>query len=270
MNVLDSTTVESRIPHWVRYYLAADTTLSGIFGTENIQALESAEFGIELAAPYLAVTPLPLPDIRQTGQRFVADYPVWVTAFLPRPGRINRALSTPGTPALAEGAAGLLTGTYYYAVTGWNGDGESWASERSASITVTAKKITVTIPTVSGAWGRRLWRTKAGRTFPQFLCVIPENTSTSFSDNLPDSHLVEEMAPDEWFGQKLSGAIKASLMTSNAQVLKDSGTLEPLVDGLFGLTEVSDRVIPGKNQRRLVLRVTYGVYADGQTRRSVI
>lgn len=99
-----------------------------------------------------------------------------------------------------EGSAGvLLAGTYKYHVTYYYVDGESNPNETETSITITAdKKIELTnIPTGgSRVTQRKLYRTtKDGEEF-HLLTTIEDNTTTTYSDNIPDGGLGATMDED--------------------------------------------------------------------------
>lgn len=111
-------------------------------------------------------------------------------------------VSMPGTvpppstaPTAALGAATGLTGTYSYKVTfvrGGTGE-ETDASAQSNNVTPANQKLDVTaIPTSpdSRVTARRLYRTAAGGATWLFRATIPDNTTTTFSnDELADGSL---------------------------------------------------------------------------------
>lgn len=104
-------------------------------------------------------------------------------------------------PTLAVGAAGLLTGTYYYKVTyeyGTGGRGESNPSVASASVAPTADQVDLSaIPTGgTGVTKRHLYRTRANDTVYYFVTTISDNTTTTYSDNTSDSALGDELLDD--------------------------------------------------------------------------
>lgn len=110
------------------------------------------------------------------------------------------SITSPPAPTLATGAAGLLNGTYFYAVKCvLPYGGRSDFSPLSSSISVTNAHVTVTLgtcpgptPLQNGASAIAIYRTAAGvgGSYPnlRLVQIIPNNTST-YSDNTPDSGL---------------------------------------------------------------------------------
>ena len=100
-------------------------------------------------------------------------------------------------PALAEGDAGDLTGTYKAKVTFVNEWGaESNAGPASGEITVATKKIDWTNIPVGGAGitARKLYRTKDGGSEYFLVTTIENNTATTYTgDNVADANLITPM-----------------------------------------------------------------------------
>lgn len=97
----------------------------------------------------------------------------------------------PVKPTVAAGAAGAYTGTVTYRQTFVTADGETEGSPVSSSITVAAKKITVTLavspnPKVTS---RKLYRTVDGGTQEKLLATIADNVTTTYSDEALDGTL---------------------------------------------------------------------------------
>ena len=100
----------------------------------------------------------------------------------------------------AQGATGvLLAGKYKYHVTYYYKDGESNPNDTETEVTITAdKKIELSnIPTGgSRVTQRKLYRTtKDGDEF-HLLTTIEDNTTTTYSDNIPDGGLGATMEED--------------------------------------------------------------------------
>lgn len=108
----------------------------------------------------------------------------------------------PGSGVTAtEGAAGVLENkVYQYKVTFYYDDGESNANDTATSITPTAShKVELSdIPT--GTAGRvtqrKLYRTTGGGSTFKLLTTISDNTTTTYSDNVPDSGLGADLETD--------------------------------------------------------------------------
>jgi len=97
----------------------------------------------------------------------------------------------PVKPSAVAGAAGALTGTYTYRQTFVSADGETEGSPVSASVTVAAKKITVTLavspnPKVTS---RKLYRTVDGGTQEKLVATVSDNVTTTYSDEIADGSL---------------------------------------------------------------------------------
>jgi hypothetical protein len=104
----------------------------------------------------------------------------------------DMGLTAPSSaPSVAVGAAGNLTGNYYYKVTFVYSGSESNASVASAVIAPAAQKVTLSaIPTgASHCTARKIYRTKAGLTVYYFLATINDNTTTTYSDDDVDDLL---------------------------------------------------------------------------------
>ena len=91
------------------------------------------------------------------------------------------------------GVAGNLNGLYYYSVNYYNALGETDTSGEQ-SISVTNKQVSVTLPISpnTSVIGRRLYRTVANAFDPvikYLVADIPNNTATSYVDNIIDGSL---------------------------------------------------------------------------------
>jgi hypothetical protein len=97
-------------------------------------------------------------------------------------------------PSGEAGDAGSPNGSYKLKVTYVNRDDvESNPSPESETVTVTKKKINWTIPVDSSVGNtttkRRLYRTAAGGAVYKFLAEIPDNTTTTYEDDIADAAL---------------------------------------------------------------------------------
>lgn len=108
-------------------------------------------------------------------------------------------LTAPSTaPTPATGAAGNLTGDYYYKVSFVYSGSESNCGVASSLVQPSADKVELTaIPTGgAGCTQRKLYRTKAGATVYYELATINDNTTTTYSDDDVDDLLSWKVAPE--------------------------------------------------------------------------
>jgi hypothetical protein len=135
---------------------AADAGLSGVAANAYVVVMEDEDTS-DHKTMYQKVT---------GAYVFVADLSTITDLSAPGSPRIGegRAIGAPPAgPTLTEGAAGALTGTYRYAYTETDGTGETSLSPVSSPITVTSKKINVSVPSNRrGTSQRKLYRTVAG------------------------------------------------------------------------------------------------------------
>ncbi|MGH7474197.1 MAG: hypothetical protein ACREJW_09660, partial [Candidatus Methylomirabilales bacterium] len=111
--------------------------------------------------------------------------------------RVDQAMTdTPGSaPSLAAGAPGNPNGTYRYRITFMSADGvHSEPGPVSVDITVVSLRVELssvpTCPAGQDCSGRGIWRNKNGGTDLFLVGTIPNNTATTFSDNIADADLV--------------------------------------------------------------------------------
>ena len=102
-------------------------------------------------------------------------------------------MTNPPPPSAALGAAGVLSGDYDYAVTYMTADGETAPiGNGSAIVSPASQQVTVTIPIATGnarVNARRVYRTEAFGVLYFFLTNFNDNSTVSFSDNVPDANL---------------------------------------------------------------------------------
>lgn len=99
-------------------------------------------------------------------------------------------IPVPSALSLAQGAAGNPSGAYQYVMTFVTPYGES-AVSAVASITVTSKQVTVTIPTDSTglATSRKIYRTVASGSTFKLAVTVANNVATTATDNVADGSL---------------------------------------------------------------------------------
>jgi hypothetical protein len=119
-------------------------------------------------------------------------------------------LAAPGAPTVATGAAGVLTGNYYYVVTFVTTQGETNAGTASSVVAPSSQQVSLTaIPTdpLGYATSRKIYRTKTGgvNTGPFFfLATIGDNTTTTYTDNTADGSLP---AGDNTYRENTTGGL---------------------------------------------------------------
>lgn len=99
----------------------------------------------------------------------------------------------PGAATVATGAAGVLTGDYYYKVSYIiDSYQEGTAGTASALVQPSSEKVelsSIPVSTNTRCTSRYLYRTKAGALVYYFLAEIADNTTTTYSDNIADGSL---------------------------------------------------------------------------------
>lgn len=99
-------------------------------------------------------------------------------------------LSTPSAPSIASGSSGGISGTYLYKYTYVTANGETTVSNASNSLSVSNKKIDVTIATgPTGTTGRNIYRTTNGGSTYKLVTAIADNTTTLYTDSTADGSL---------------------------------------------------------------------------------
>ena len=110
----------------------------------------------------------------------------------------DQGLTDPTTaPSVATGAAGNLTGNYYYKVSFIYSGSESNVGIASSVVAPSSEKVSLTsIPTGgTGCTQRKLYRTKTGGTVYYELHTIDDNTTTAYTDDDVDALLSWKTAP---------------------------------------------------------------------------
>lgn len=250
--------VDTLVPSRVRSVLASDSTLAAMFGTSIFANTAGQLVGRAVRAPAIEVVPITLKQNGRPGDHIEGTYLLHIYAYLPAETPADNALTVLSAPTLAAGSAGALTGTCRYAVTGFTATAESFVSSPSASITVTAKRITVTVTTATfSAIGRRLWRTPLdGQRVYRYLATLYDNTTTTYLDNALDATLSDEIAPDVFLPQRISGAIKLAL---EAGQTLDSPGGERLAAPVFDVGDDTLTFSPSRNQWVLKVPVMHTV-----------
>jgi hypothetical protein len=107
----------------------------------------------------------------------------------------DQVAASSGTPTSAVGAAGSLTGAYYYTVTFVTAQGETAPWPGTATVVnPSSQQVNLTSIPIgpAGTTARRIYRTPATPTDPKdyrFLVEISDNTTTTYTDNTADGSL---------------------------------------------------------------------------------
>lgn len=255
----------------VRAYLAADASLLAFFGAAGIRTREYAESGAPTSLPYLTVVPGQLVDLPTTREGAKARFEVDLAVYLPRLAPADDSLAVPTVPSAADGGTGLLTVTRRYCATYYTATGESFACELSAPITVTGKKVALTVSTgPAGTVGRRLWATRTNRTCARFLDVIPDNSTTTYVDETPDAYLGDEIAPYPGLYGDLMEQAKAVLWANRTlETLVPTATHIQLVDSIAAFKDEKP-VIDQQNRLLWQTTVAYSLFYSMSARQSLI
>lgn len=155
-------------------------------------------------------------------------------------------------PTLAVSGSGILNATYYYLVTYVTANGETNNGTLSASVAPANQQVNLTnIPIgPAGVTARRIYRTKANPSWPYptyLLTTINDNTSTTYTDNVPDGNLgggpvnlntVSYLSNSE--GQSVSEAfgLNATVRSTNATAI-GNGALSDYASVALGASALS-------------------------------
>jgi len=247
------------IPSVVRSILAADAETAAYF--ERIALSDLYQLEGPIKTPSLYVVPGTLSHDRQVGGETESTYTLSVVGVFPYPTPFLYSLAATAAPTVAQvSGTGQHTGTFYYYVTQFNEYGESAASP-SASITVSAKDVTVSRPTLaSGALGWRVWRTKANGKAPKHAATL-RASEASWQDALPDAALADEMAPIPFYAEAALDYV-ASVLYAN-ETLTSSG-MNYATPALL-CQQGRDEIASTRNLRIRELVVTVPTYINPMT-----
>jgi len=100
-------------------------------------------------------------------------------------------LAAAGAATVAAGAAGNLTGDYYYKIIFVNTNGETQAGTASALVQPSSQQIDLSAIPIGGAGctARKIYRTAAGGSTYKYVATISDNTTTVYTDDLIDGSL---------------------------------------------------------------------------------
>lgn len=139
-------------------------------------------------------------QLTPTSLQLLRDYQAGTKKFI-RLRNLGTAIHGTGVAAApasalsgATAGAGVLTGTYDYKYTYVFADGGETvpSAAMAATVSATANAIALTGLTAGGTGvvRRRIYRTAAAGTAPwKYLATVNDNTTTTFTDNIPDTAL---------------------------------------------------------------------------------
>lgn len=269
LSIYDAALVDVQIPRLVTAALRADSTLmSFVRGVWRVGSRKLA--GWQPKPPYILVTAERKEDTRMVGASLYGPYEMAVTLVLHPEQPVNAAVTGPAMPTLATGSAGVLTGSYHYALTSWDGSGETYVKEDpngtlqiAGPLSLTAQRATVTLPSLGSASGFRLWRTKANGSALYFHSCQAQ--SGDITDNVPDSALQEEIAPMPNLAESVTGRIRQVLFAS--ETLREGGYGH--ARAALKLTDEPKEYDAGLNVTCVRLVSAYDIKYDKTTRASL-
>lgn len=206
------------LPRLAAAAIRAEPWVASFFGPAGIREHDDSEVsGWTPAPPYVAVLPGTMRETRAAGDVVRATMGVRVLVYLQTMIPTAPWITPPQAPTAATGSAGALTGTRLYAVTAYDGSGESCVLDTggivatSLPVTYAAQRGTITMPAVTGVSGLRLWATRLGGKAFYFHSLAASGAVVT--DNLLDTELSLEMAPIRFLGRRLVSAVKRALVT---------------------------------------------------------
>ena len=144
------------------------------------------------------------------------------------------------------GAAGVLTGAYYYAITYEKDSVELVTGAVSNTVDPTTNSITVTCPIgPSGITDRKLYRTEAGGSQLKLLTALGDNVTTTYVDNIADGSLgaaipsINSEAPKPKFITVINERLVGVGVTRRPNYLYYSETEIESLFATIGVTDVS-------------------------------
>lgn len=205
------------LPRLAAEALRAEAWVSAFFGVDRIREHDDDEVSAWTPRPpYIAVLPGTMRETRAAGDVLRAVFGVRVRIYLQTVIPMAPWITSPAAPTVALNGAGTLTGTRIYAVTAYDGSGESCVLDTggivvtSSAITYAAQRGSVTMPTVAGVSGLRLWATRLNGTALYFHSLAASGAVVE--DNIADSALSLEMAPIRFLGRRIVSAVKRALV----------------------------------------------------------
>lgn len=240
--------VQARVLKGIRKAYADDQNVLAFFGANGIREISYEELEHPIRPPFLAIVSGQAKAERVVSRQADLIYSVPLVAFLPRQTPANPNVPTPTGLSVAAGAAGPLTGVYAYRLTGWNAEGESWASGE-VGVTLSADAADLTFGTIpSGVTGLRVWRTEAGRTAFRYLETLQADAVAlgTWTDAVPDADLGDELAPIRLFGENLKDYLRLVLFAK--ETLRDENGVD-LCDAALVFGDRVDVIDRARNLR---------------------
>lgn len=167
-----------------------------------------------------------------TGEENVLVFETLTDGTIPNPGN-------PGSPTVAIGAAGTITGSLEYAVSFVTVEGETTIGAISAVVSPTAQQVSVTAIPVGGAGviARRVYRRYTGDVFHR-VTTINDNTTTTYADNTANvSANPEPVANSTALAIQLNGIAEEPGVDYNVVAFSIT-QLQDVPDGITGVTNL--------------------------------
>jgi len=134
-------------------------------------------------------------------------------------------VSAPSAATVAVGAAGVLTGNYYYRITFVTALGETETGTASAVVAPSSQQVNLSAIPISSdtaVTSRKIYRTTAGgsQILMQLVATIADNTTTTYSDNIADGSLgVAESRVNTTGGVIYNGTTRAGIIDNSATAI---------------------------------------------------
>ena len=250
-----------RVLKAIRSAFAADADALAFFGSKGIRQVSSEALDHAVRPPLLAIVAGQQKMSRVVGGEADLLYTVPVLMFLPRQTPVNPDVPIPAAPGVTP-TTGTLTGTFRYRVTGWNAEGESWASPE-AVITLAGQGAALAFTAPPGVIGLRVWRTPDGGTGARYLETMQAG-KLALVDSVPDCKLGDELAPVELFVENLKDFVR-TILYQNETLREETGV--DIADACLVMDDRLDSIDHGRNLRvvgfKASVHTIYGT-VDGQ------
>ena len=134
-------------------------------------------------------------------------------------------VAAPSAATAAVGAAGVLTGNYYYRITFVTALGETETGTASAVVAPSSQQVNLSaipISADSAVTSRKIYRTTAGGStiLMKLVATIADNTTTTYSDNIADGSLgVSESRVNTTGGVIYNGTTRAGIIDDSATAI---------------------------------------------------
>lgn len=197
----NSTTLgTSKMPYSERIYIGSNKYLIIVYGT-------TLKVGDDSAGTFSNLTTGLTTDLRMTGVTYKDFHYLFngtdnnIRTDGTAANTKDAGCAAPGAATVAVGAAGALTGDYYYKITFvYDGYQESSGGTASALVQPSSQQVDLSnIPTGASGQGvtaRKIYRTTAGGSTYKLVTTISDNTTTTYTDNTADGSLGANVPTD--------------------------------------------------------------------------